>query len=204
MNEPCFSVCSFPSILYSRRFRNEVSDDVIIMRFPINKSPPPLWGRVRVGGLRRGFRKHSVHQSGQGTRPPTLILRHKGGGDQKFGHRGFRPLGEVKSTNSRRPLIHVGIAVFVSPGRGSCRAECRCRCRCRLGRRPRPPEDPGTFSKAHTCIDIISYIDPLYNLEQLRALAHVAALGRKPIQNAEFHGVLDRHTRPDLLARRQE
>ena len=122
MNEPCFSVCSFPSFLYSGCFRNEVSDVVIIMRFSINKSPPPLWGRDRVGGHRRGSRKHKVHYSGQGTRPPTLILPHKGGGDQKFGCRRFRPLGEAKSTNSRCTFIHAQTAVFISPGRGSRRA----------------------------------------------------------------------------------
>ena len=54
MNEPCFSVYSFPSFLYSRRFRNEVSDDVIIMGFPINKSPPPCGGGLGWGGVRRG------------------------------------------------------------------------------------------------------------------------------------------------------
>ena len=43
----------FPSFLYSRRLRNEVSDVVIIMRFPINKSPPPRGGGSGGGASAR-------------------------------------------------------------------------------------------------------------------------------------------------------
>ncbi len=118
MNEPCFSVCSFPSFLYSRRFRNEVSNDVIIMGFPINKSPPPLWGRARVGGRSARPWKEQSPSIGSRHSTPHLDPPPQGGGDQKFGRRRLRPLGEAKSTNSRCPLIHVQTAVFISSGSG--------------------------------------------------------------------------------------
>ncbi len=43
-NEPCFSVCPFPSFLYSRRFRNDMSAVVIIMGLSDEKVPSPLVG----------------------------------------------------------------------------------------------------------------------------------------------------------------
>ena len=72
MNKPSFNVCSFPSFLYSRRFRNEVIDVVIIMRFPINESPPPLWGRDRVGGT--SARLHKAQSPLIGSRHSTPHL----------------------------------------------------------------------------------------------------------------------------------
>jgi len=45
-------------------------------------SLPPLWGRVRVGGLRAPcLEQQTAHAPYRGDRPPTLILPHKGGGD---------------------------------------------------------------------------------------------------------------------------
>ena len=48
------------------------------------KLPPPSWGRIEVGGDRgRGHRARPIPWKIQTDRPPTFILHHKGGGDQK-------------------------------------------------------------------------------------------------------------------------
>ncbi len=48
-------------------------------------SLPPLWERVRVGGLPAPrVQPRTAHVPDRGDRPPTSILPHKGGGDRNW------------------------------------------------------------------------------------------------------------------------
>ena len=134
----------------SRQFRipgasNQVSDDVIIMKFPINKSPPPRGGGLGWGAFGEASETTVSINRVKGLDPPPYPPP-QGGGDQKFGHRGVPSAGPSKKHEfTPSLLIHVSNRCFRQP-RARLLPELSAGA-CRLGRRPRPPEDPGTFSK---------------------------------------------------------